>query len=906
MTVVVVRGEAGIGKTLLIDKFLEEATKRGAQIIAGRADLLERGIPYAPIHHALARIVPHASESISPLVERAIDAMSASSERKLERRTELALDACWRLIHRLAADQTTVLAIDDLHAADEDTIALLAALTRRLAGLPVLILISARSDDLIALGDINRFLAPIASESRTSIIELGPLSKEHVGRILEEIAGGPVAATVVDGVYDRSGGNAFFVAELCAAMSDRGGLQLDTDRRLALREDRVWPTRSLAVIQRILPLGGPVLTLARVLSASGDLRLSHLPAIAQVAKLSDIEAETAFDSLVRAHLLVRRPDGSFGFRHEILREALYEDLSPTARRRIHIDLATQLLDARQRGHSVDITIVATHAVAATDGPDETAAALAQECGDAVCDFAPLSAANWYHTAVRLTPPRCELRFIRLARNARALMCAQIVPEAIARAREALKGLTDPSERARCLSIVTAALLRSGNVDAEAEALALLDSEISRVGSVPPRLLIDRSSTLTALSRFDEAAADVELARSLASVDSTDYLLALTNAVRLAETRGHLADVDNMLKELLRVAPRLSRHTQILSYSLAAQVLAHESRIELAQPQLERARKLIRDGDDDAVDERLEMAETLIDFYRGEWDEAIVRAVDQSEHSVGTGVSACLPYLEFVETTIRASRGDLAGARQIAARSGSPSSPALRAIRSGTRGWLELFTGRPREACEELTAGLSDTADTMNRALLLALLARAHHALGNTNAAKSHLNTCVDLEANYPVPRVRIETRLAIAEVSRDPAAAREAFEIASATNMPFFAARAQLLRGELDDEPADVLADAWHRFRVLRADVWRRRSGAALRVRGFPVPRAPRRQPDKLNEVEKDIVNLVREGLSNGQIAERLSYSKHTINAYLTRIYARTGYSSRYDLLRGEPANTGS
>jgi DNA-binding CsgD family transcriptional regulator len=122
---------------------------------------------------------------------------------------------------------------------------------------------------------------------------------------------------------------------------------------------------------------------------------------------------------------------------------------------------------------------------------------------------------------------------------------------------------------------------------------------------------------------------------------------------------------------------------------------------------------------------------------------------------------------------------------------------------------------------------------------------------------------------------------------------------AAATGLPFWLARAQLSRGLLEDEPDATLTEAWRTFRHLGADLWRGRTAAALRARRLPVPRARRTRAGGLSDLEREIVALVAEGLSNEDIARRLSYSKHSISAYVARIYAKTGCATRVDLVRG-------
>ena len=894
--VVIVRGEAGSGKTLLLEAFLAEAAERGARVIAGRADLSERGVPYAPLHHGLSRLnAQNPSARASDLAERLMDAMTPSHTGgpfPEGSRSAAVFDAGWRLLSQLAEDGSVVLAIDDVHAADEETLALLASIVRRLAALPVLLVITERTNAIGVGTALDAFHAQLDADCRVSVVEVGELDDEAVERLVRQVAGDVATPDAVRRIGRRTAGNAFVVAELAAALRDEG----------ALDDDRVSSSRGLTIVRRLLPSSGDALRLARVLAACGEIRLGQLPSLGTVAGLEPSSAEAAFDALVRARLLVRRNAGTFGFRHEILREALYADLGPAEQHRIHLGLAAQLDALRRSGGAIDVATVARHAVAAADGPNREASALAQAAGDDVAHLAPRSAAGWYAEAVRLLRHEDPTRGVCLARQAESLMRSQNIADAIELGREALAEIADDRERMRCLSNLVLALARRGDERSHKEALELVSDELD-LGRDHPRLLMGRGAILTIMGRLPEAAADVDRARELLPAASgIEHLLTIASGVRIAETRGDLREVDRLLTEQVEVASTLPRPAQHYSHGVAAQVLAHDGRIRRAEPHLRSALELRGDDAYLAIDDRIEMAAVLVDFYSGDWDRALERAARSSVLLAEAGVSACLPYLETVEVMVRSARGDIDGARSLARRDDSRYAPALMAVRLYTRGWLELLDRRPSTAKEDLESGRALAADAMSRTLITAGLARADGALGNKRHAGTHLDHCRELVSDYAVPRATIEVALAAAEVESDPVHARAAHEIAEAAGLPFFAGQALLLAGQLGDDPEASLTAAWRHFRALSADLWRRRAAFALRERGLPVPRAPRQSSNDLNEVEREVVRLVVEGLSNQAIAQRLSYSKHTINAYLTRIYARTGCASRFDLLRAHAA----
>jgi len=111
-------------------------------------------------------------------------------------------------------------------------------------------------------------------------------------------------------------------------------------------------------------------------------------------------------------------------------------------------------------------------------------------------------------------------------------------------------------------------------------------------------------------------------------------------------------------------------------------------------------------------------------------------------------------------------------------------------------------------------------------------------------------------------------------------------------------AHAHLVLGELEDDPGTHLTAAYRAFDSFGAAPWRRRAAAGLRSRGLSVPRRNAPPGAELTETEIQLVRLVCEGLSNRQTAAAMHYSQKTIEVYLSRVYAKTGWSSRLELIR--------
>jgi DNA-binding NarL/FixJ family response regulator len=135
-------------------------------------------------------------------------------------------------------------------------------------------------------------------------------------------------------------------------------------------------------------------------------------------------------------------------------------------------------------------------------------------------------------------------------------------------------------------------------------------------------------------------------------------------------------------------------------------------------------------------------------------------------------------------------------------------------------------------------------------------------------------------------------------VERDAAAAREYLAAAAREQLAFERARALLVLGELEPEPAESLLSAYHAFDALSAGPWRRRAAGVLRSRGLRVPRPAHRSGGALTDAEERLVRLVADGLTNRQIAAAMHYSEKTVEVYLSRVYSKTGCGSRVKLVQ--------
>ncbi len=367
---VLVAGEAGVGKTRLVSEFAAKATATGASVLAGGcAALVEAELAYAPLAEALRgllqRLEPAAVTGLlagdrgelARLLPELGTADHQPPEQGLEGEAGRArlFGVLHRLLARLGGDAPVVLVVEDLHWADRSTLEFLSYLIRALHEERLLLVGTWRSDELPRGHPVRRWLAEQHRSSRVEHLELQRLSR---GELAEQLAGilGTPAPGLVEAVFARSGGNPFFAEELLAAANGTAAaLPARLREVLLLRVGDCTPA-----CQAVL----------RVAAAAGRRVQEHL--LAAVAPLGEAELLAGLREAVDQQLLVVRPDqDAYAFRHALVQEAVYGELLPGERTRLHAALAERLGSAEAGGPGAAAE-VAVHWYRARDLPNALA------------------------------------------------------------------------------------------------------------------------------------------------------------------------------------------------------------------------------------------------------------------------------------------------------------------------------------------------------------------------------------------------------------------------------------------------------------------------------------------------------------------------------------------------------
>ena len=360
---VLVGGDAGSGKTTIVDAFVHElatsSSDRQAQVIRGQCvPLGGDGLPYAPIVGALRDLVSaHGAEQIldwtgasrvglGVVLPDLITPPSEPSTLRLQ-----LFEAVARLWESAARTGPLVVVIEDLHWSDESTRHLLRFLTGALTDAAVLVIATYRTDELDRRHPLRPFLAEVGRLAGVERLEVGGLSRTEVAELLGQLLGRTPSAVATDLVHRRSEGVPYFVAELATSAS-RGCVDMPDTLRDALN----------VRVQRLSDRAQETLQVAAVAGNRVDHGL-----LEQVSDRSPAELDADLREAVDASILTVDEDG-YGFRHALLREVVHEDMLPGQHTRLHARFAALLEDQPELAPGAASFEIAHHWSAAHDAP----------------------------------------------------------------------------------------------------------------------------------------------------------------------------------------------------------------------------------------------------------------------------------------------------------------------------------------------------------------------------------------------------------------------------------------------------------------------------------------------------------------------------------------------------------
>jgi DNA-binding CsgD family transcriptional regulator len=866
----VLRGEAGIGKSALLDY----AAARAHDVTVVRALGVESEAELE--FSALLDVCRPLLDWLAYLPARQADALRGALGlgpcRPVDR---FAIGAATLNLLATASAQAPVLVlVDDAQWLDRSSADALLFAARRLDRERVAVVLAAREDDAGP-----RFEAPGLDS-----LALGGLGEDAIAELLgatPEVASAVRAATA---------GNPLATLEVRPSL---------TAAQLAGLEPLVDPLPAGATMERAfaaraasLPHHARTALLVAAVSPSTGLG----PVVAALAELGAGPAalEQAEDAgLIRIEL------DRVAFRHPLVRSAVFHAASPSERRAAHRALAGSTRDDER----------AWHLAGAALGPDEeAAAALAEAARRTRARSGYAGAASALERAARLTPDAADRR-ARLQEAAEAAWLAGRRDAGIALVEEALDGAADPLERARMLHLRGHIERLAGNL---AEAIDLLREAATLAEPVDPATavtMLGEAATAALHAGLPAAALDAgERARALAPADGSaadfqaDFALA-----QALYANGRAAEGEPRLERMLRALaarPGVDDPVDLILGSIAAAFVDRaEHGLELA----ERAIALAREQGAYASLHRALGAAGANARRLGRWDEAYAYTSEAlalaRESGQTTIVAHTLTHLAFID----AARGDEARTRahigealELGERLGVTADWPERAL-----ALLELTLGRFEEAAarlERLELSAVEHGSTADGADLV----EAYVRLGDEERAR----TAFSRRESYG-PRAGAADAGASAARCRGLLAGDDEFEahfrdalaLHEQAADAFAAARTRLALGERlrragrRIDAREELRAALDAFTALGAEPWAGRARAELQASGATLRRRAAHEGEELTPQERQIAAHVAQGKTNKEVAAALFLSHKTVDFHLGRVYRKLNVRSRGELI---------
>ncbi|MFT4258234.1 helix-turn-helix transcriptional regulator [Microbacterium sp.] len=904
-TALLIEGEAGIGKSRLLREFASGIENRADIHLGWCIDLGDTRSPYGPLVGILRSIVQTLGEErvreacgsgvdalamLLPELSPQADRASASPERLR--------DAIASLIECAAERAPQVLVVEDLHWADDSTLAILSFLMRALSRGRIMLLLTCRSDDVRRGDAVSRFIGEATRARLLERVALERLGVDAVREIAEQIAGRALSDGALERIHARAEGVPFFVEEIAGCST--GPIPEGLRDLLLARFDR---------------LGDDARRVVQV-AAGAERPLTH-PLLVQLADLDEERLDEAVREATRSGILVVVDDG-YRFRHALLREAVHDDLLPGERSRLHRLYAETLEAQRDGGDTADAAALAYHWQLAQDDRKALTAAV-DAMRHAKARFAFASAARFGEIALGLWPKvadaaeaagieRLDLLLVlgSILRNAgdgeRALAVVNLALDEIDPASD------DARLHARLLRDKAYYMMNVGRPGAIAwlsESLAVLEARVDD-DRLRANVLNTLASRYMIAGDLDEALRVATEAEEFARRAGSDDEVSIAANVR-AVSRSHLGDIAGSVAEYEIARSKAHSSNAELRYRVNfSDLLAHRGRyreaVALAEEGLARARRFGVERTSGSVMTQ-NMAVPLLEL--GE----IERAEEMLRRELAQNT---LRVFRMYTTMTRVRVLSWRGRHEEAAELLRESLPAFRETGTVERQiWYDIVvmtvavaesSGDLAGALDAILRMLDDDGPRLlhQRRLLLQsgwIIAQLRAEAVDVAAAAEAVRTA--WEAQHPQLRGDGWETILFALLEPSASVLEKALSVADGEDVPVTfrsVVRLELARlrvREGDRAAASVLlADAAENAeRIGHAQLCREVAAFAASA-GLRTTDAGG-EDDPLTARERQVLELIAEGLSNRQIGERLFISVKTVSVHVSAVLRKLGVSTR-------------
>jgi DNA-binding SARP family transcriptional activator len=359
--VVAVLGEAGIGKSRLVDEVVGEAVRRRGHVAIGRCYETQQILPFGPWLDAVragGMLADEIIEALPPAWRAELARLLPEVDRDRARSPAppnhpRLFEAFAHLLEQVTATRPLLVVLEDGHWADELSLRLLGFLARRLPAARLLLVVTVREEEAGDMPVLRQVLAELDRESRLTRVRLAPLGRADVAALVRALVGHAVAAGLEDEAWSASEGNPFVAVEIVRARTRGDVGQAAATKRLPERLQLLVTRR----LDRLSARGRHLATVAAVVGQEASL-----PLLALAAGMCDAEAEDEAAELVQQRIFVERP-GGMDIAHERVRDAALAGL-PGARARLLHRRVAEALEAHHAGRLDDhLAAIGSHHLA---------------------------------------------------------------------------------------------------------------------------------------------------------------------------------------------------------------------------------------------------------------------------------------------------------------------------------------------------------------------------------------------------------------------------------------------------------------------------------------------------------------------------------------------------------------
>ncbi|WP_188194177.1 helix-turn-helix transcriptional regulator [Nonomuraea sp. SYSU D8015] len=886
-SLVLIDGEPGVGKTRLLEYLVESAHAAGRTVLTGSATEFERLVPFGMYVDAFTRLSDAAPGALAEAALRTL--LAADKADQLDRyHTYRGIRA---LLTHLADDRGVVLALDDLHWADAPSLELTEFLLRRPPAAGFMLAIACRSS----------MIPPVVCDAAArrdpyvTRLSLAPLD-EDAAALLMPSGVEPRRRRLM---YRVSGGNPLFLRALLDA-DDTTLAELADGRpgaTLALEQTLLAVLRR--ELDRLTPTGRQA---AHAAAVAGELASPVV--ISHIAELDAATAASAVDELCRQGLGTLA-GARFTFRHPLVRAAAYDTCGPGWRVAAHARVADYL-----RRTDGSLALLAHHTERCAEHGDERAARTLGDAGIAYLNSAPATAVRLLREALRVLPERDDL-----------------VP---------YRG-----------QLLTGLARGTGVMGSLAESRRILHEVIHLPHEVASAAVAFSSVISRMLGRLDEARALLSAQTRKAGQDQRVRAQLLAELTAVAVLRADSQGARRHALEALGIVSKTSDPAlAAAAYALLALVCLQDGDVSAARAHSRRAGWLMDGASDTALVPHVELVAPL------SWGEISLQRPAAAERHLSRGIdlatmsgrSYAMPYLLIGQARLKARTGHLAEAIEIAEHAATASEYIRSSETLAMARCVMLLPvlwrhgiGPAMALADQLTAAGPGSAWWQAMAYVAVARVRLAGRAGPEYPPPPVLSRDTEVE------RLAVQSIRAGADGDVGAALARSAAALEAAGDLPYelgiaYDARARALSGRDDLAGAAAAAQrATERFgesgavverglahqllatvhgrmgdvASCRAEIGRAKvafkesgadwlSGRLARVERQLAARGPRHaaRETALTTRERQVAELVSQGLTNREVAERLQVSQKTVETHVARIFSKFDVRSRVALAR--------